>query len=157
MSLMSEEFANTINVSWGHTTTTVKGINGVVSGAKGITEPVEIEVEGKCVKLPLLIFDQREHKLLLGLNWFNQAGAMLYPSERRIIYPELQETESVLATVAEDTEGLEMETDWFGSGKTNIEIGNKELPNDVKADIKRKLRPMVKKCVVTELGGLRAV
>jgi hypothetical protein len=65
----------------------IKTADNTVKKVVGITEPLNIDIRGHSCILELLIIDHEDHDVLLGLNWFRETGAGLFPAERLLKFP----------------------------------------------------------------------
>ena len=70
----------------------IRTATGVVTEASGKTKPLEVNIQGHICLIEFIVFDHKDHDVLLGLDWFNKTGCGIFPSkgiiefERRIRY-----------------------------------------------------------------------
>jgi hypothetical protein len=65
----------------------LKAANNDVSPVLGITDHVEIDIDGHTCKLQLLVTDHEDHEVLLGLDWFRETGAGIFPLTKLLKFP----------------------------------------------------------------------
>jgi hypothetical protein len=60
----------------------IKSANNAITSVVGITEELQIDVNGHCYKIAFIILEHDDHEILLGLDWFRLTGANLHPSDQ---------------------------------------------------------------------------
>ena len=70
--------------------TRIKTADNSVSTVLGVTEKMEVDINGHTCNMEFLIIDHEDHDVLLGLDWFNLTGAAIYPAEGILKFPSLK-------------------------------------------------------------------
>jgi hypothetical protein len=64
----------------------IKSANNAITPVIGVTETMEITIDGYSCLLPLLVMDHEDHDVLLGINWFEQfPHTGIFPKEKKLI------------------------------------------------------------------------
>jgi hypothetical protein len=84
MSIVSKGVVDKLKIKTNPTDIIIKVANGESSRPVGLTDPIEISVNEHTTKLPLLVINQDDYNILLGLDWFGKTGAGFFP-EKNII------------------------------------------------------------------------
>lgn len=86
-SILSVNLIDRLNVELLPSDVKVKTATNEIRKVVGTTGPLEIEVEGHVCKIPFLVLDIEDHDVLLGLNWFEETGAGIFPMEKILRFP----------------------------------------------------------------------
>jgi hypothetical protein len=75
------------NILLNNTNLMVKTADSSIIPTKGITEPLEVNINGHLCKLNLIAIDHDDHDVLLGLDWFDLTGAGVFPALQLLKFP----------------------------------------------------------------------
>jgi len=88
-SVIATKIAKRLKIPYVVSDIQVKVADNNVRTVRGVTGPVEIEIEGikHQLKEGMIVLDHDEHEVLLGLDWFSESLAGLFPAERKLKFP----------------------------------------------------------------------
>jgi hypothetical protein len=75
------------NIHLNNTNVMVKTADSSIIPTKGISEPLEVNVNGHLCKLNFIAIDHEDHDILLGLDWFDLTGAGVFPALNLLKFP----------------------------------------------------------------------
>ena len=86
-SIMSRKTVERFGLSMADSAVKIKTATNEVRQVLGETEEVTVDIQGHTCRMPFLVLDMEDHEVLLGLNWFEQTGAGIFPSEKILRFP----------------------------------------------------------------------
>ena len=170
-SILSARVVKDIGIKVYPCITQVKTATNQVSNVIGMSDPLLVDIQGHACEICFLILDMEDHDVLLGLDWFEETGAGVYPLEKLLRFPghtiklsevaeeiideslygfEENVVDILLAEIADeddiDEQGWEMQS-VFSLKPEAL------LSKDQRAQF-NKLRPIVKEMVATDFNDL---
>lgn len=85
-SIISKETAKSCNLKIMPDETEIILADGSINPVVGKTEQIEVIVLESCVKMKLLIFDNKSSRILLGQDWLALTNAILWPKYNKIMF-----------------------------------------------------------------------
>jgi hypothetical protein len=85
--ILSIDSAKRMNLKLLPTNLKIKLANDSIAEALGVTDELSVNICGTACTCIFIVIQHTEHDGLLGLPWFNETGAGLYPKERYIHFP----------------------------------------------------------------------
>ncbi|CAF1017672.1 unnamed protein product [Brachionus calyciflorus] len=86
-SIISNKIVERLGLKIYESNVQVKTATDDVKKVLGETEEVNVEIEGHTCRMSFLVLDMEDYEVLLGLNWFEQTGAGIFPSEKILRFP----------------------------------------------------------------------
>ena len=128
-SIISEHAALKQNFKISPSTETIRTADNSITPTLGVIQNAKVVVQGRVACLNLIVFCHKQYELLLGLDWFKQTRAGIFPSSGRLVF----ETASVEADNNNDT--------WDVLTSEVAESDISEEDEDIDWDINMKLIP----------------
>ena len=141
----------------------IKTADNSVSTVIGKTEPLELKVHNTYAVLSFMVIDHKDNDILLGLDWFAQTGAGIYPGAKTLKFPvsniyldedidSTEDTHNVYLTEVGDEVDIEGETNWTIDRDFNMvsesaldkheEVMFRELVKDIKKGFAKNLNEL---------------
>ena len=83
-SIMSTRIWTHLKLNVNPSETQIKFGNNAVEKVFGITDDIQIDIQGVIATMNFLIYDHEDHDFLIGLDWFKQTNAALIPGDNII-------------------------------------------------------------------------
>ena len=144
--ILSRRFVTRHNIEIFPTTVRVKTANNAIVEADGVTRDLMIDIHGHCCPMSFVVMDHDGHDALLGLGWFNETGAGLFPKQNILRFPgdsiqlnnnksedDAQDTEDVLHADIADEADIQGNIDWAVTSEVTMEPATK-LTSEQKID-----------------------
>jgi predicted aspartyl protease len=87
MSILSYKTAEKLGIEAKESNFKIKMANSIITNAIGITDELEINIQGHYCRLQFLVINHEDNDALLGLDWLVMTEASINPSERSIKFP----------------------------------------------------------------------
>ena len=84
VSILSLRLARKLGIEVLKSNKSIKTATNEVSSVIGETSLMKVDIKGHCCDLPFIVLDMEDHDVLLGLDWFKESGAGIYPPTKVI-------------------------------------------------------------------------
>jgi len=86
-SIISERTARRLGLKISASEVQVKTATNEVQRVRGETDKLMVDIEGHTCHLAFLVLDMQDHEVLLGLDFFEETGAGVFPQEKLLRFP----------------------------------------------------------------------
>ena len=104
-SIMSKRTAVTYGITVYESDTQIKTADERVSKAYGVTDNLQIDIEGNITYMKFVVIDHKEHDILAGIDWFILTKASIDPANKLLKFPK----QKVLLEYQKDSDNDEAE------------------------------------------------
>ena len=106
-SIMSKRTALTHGITVYESDTQIKTDDERVSKAYGVTDKLQIDIEGNIAYMKFVVIDHKEHDILAGIDWFVLTKATICPANKLLKFPK-QKVLLEYQTDSEDEEDADL-------------------------------------------------